>query len=307
VNPRSGNQGLAEVSNELECWLQRRSGKLEVLGPETSLESGITLVGGGDGTLGAFLAQAANRTDTVLGFIPLGTGNDLCRELGIKMRPSKQLASYLDSLLSGRLVKLALWQWQHADRCGTFVNYISLGLDSFVVERFNSQRLRERFPYKNLGRWGNRFAYLVESFRFASVSVPELELISATNCKTLPSASGVLFCNVGSYMGLGRSNIHSDPFDNLMEACLFPNPLTYVKTVHTWLPINPPEFLGNQSQWQLKQLPAGLPLQSDGEFIGYTENAPLNIDFKGFAQILLPSDHWRLRENNEISIADQKS
>lgn len=290
INPRSGSQSFPTTSHSIEQWLHSRPGKLSLLDHNSVLEPGLNIIGGGDGTLGSFLAKSLDRPDVTIGFIPLGTGNDLCRELGITTSSVYRLHDYLNTLLDGSLEKLALWEWQHGMHHGIFVNYISMGLDSYVVERFSTLRHRDRFPFRNLGKLGNRCAYLYEALKHVAVSLPTLELTYPTGHQPLPSASGILFCNVRSYMGLGKSNTLSNPFDTLLEACLLPNPLTYLKTMYPWLPFKPPLFLGSHPQWEIRTLPPGLPIQSDGEFVCMSESKPLIIRFKGFAQVLLPQE-----------------
>lgn len=289
VNPRSGSQLFPSTSNAIERWLQGRSGKLTLLSDDTELKEGLNIIGGGDGTLSSFLAKTLHRPDVTLGFIPLGTGNDLCRELGINLDSVYGLADYLTDLLGGRREKLALWEWQHGIHSGVFANYLSVGLDSCVVERFSTLRHRDRFPFRNMGKVGNRCAYLYEALKHVAVCLPELELSCPAGCQAVPASSGILFSNISSYMGLGRSNSLSNPFDTLLEACLMSNPFTYLKTMYSWLPFSDPTFLGSHARWEVKMLPPGLPIQSDGEFVCMSEESPLRIEFKGFAQVLLPS------------------
>lgn len=70
----------------------------------------LVLVGGGDGTLGE-VANGLAGTETVLGLLPLGTGNSLAKELQIP-RPKRwnrhRLLQAADSLAAGRIQQIDL-------------------------------------------------------------------------------------------------------------------------------------------------------------------------------------------------------
>lgn len=89
---------------------------------------------GGDGTLNLAL-QAVADTDIPLGIIPVGTGNDNARFLGI---PLKDPAAAADVVADGRSRELDCGHIEVSD--GTtkyFLGVMSVGFDSQVTERAN--------------------------------------------------------------------------------------------------------------------------------------------------------------------------
>lgn len=99
--------------------------------------AGPLVVAGGDGLVHLAL-QAAAQSQTELGLIPGGTGNDLARNLGL---PLGDPAAAADLVLDGprRRIDLGLV------RCGAdaprwFANVASFGFDSLVTETANRMR-----------------------------------------------------------------------------------------------------------------------------------------------------------------------
>jgi diacylglycerol kinase (ATP) len=84
----------------------------------------VLIVGGGDGTL----TQAANalaHSDTVLGVLPLGTGNSFAATIGL----DGQLESAIDVIAAGRIVPVDLGKVN--GRC--FANFATIGLPAEVA------------------------------------------------------------------------------------------------------------------------------------------------------------------------------
>ncbi|HUG89207.1 MAG TPA: diacylglycerol kinase family protein [Planctomycetaceae bacterium] len=65
-----------------------RDEALHVAAESARTHGGLIVAAGGDGTINAVISGLMQRPDNVqLGLIPLGTGNDLCRTLGIPLDP----------------------------------------------------------------------------------------------------------------------------------------------------------------------------------------------------------------------------
>ncbi|PTL83490.1 lipid kinase [Vitiosangium sp. GDMCC 1.1324] len=93
-----------------------------------ALESGVRriLIGGGDGTLNAAVQHLLGR-DVTLGVLPLGTGNDFARSLGIP--PSVEAAC--DIIASGYTARVDVGLANGRP----FLNAVSLGLASAIARR----------------------------------------------------------------------------------------------------------------------------------------------------------------------------
>lgn len=94
----------------------------------------LVIVGGGDGTIATVATQLANRGAT-LGVIPLGTGNDFARTVGI---PSDVVAA-CDIIASGRVAQVDLGKVD----TNCFVNVACAGFSGWVARRV-SRDLKQR-------------------------------------------------------------------------------------------------------------------------------------------------------------------
>jgi YegS/Rv2252/BmrU family lipid kinase len=85
----------------------------------------LLIAGGGDGTM-ATIADVLAHSDTVLGVLPLGTGNSFAQTLGIP----EDLEAALDAIVAHRVVKVDLGRVN-----GTyFANFATIGLAAEAAE-----------------------------------------------------------------------------------------------------------------------------------------------------------------------------
>lgn len=96
---------------------------------------------GGDGTLNN-VAQFANKTDCILGIVPMGSGNGFARELGISMDVKKSLQTINN------------WYTKSCDT-GTvndtfFINLMGVGFDAHVTGLFASSKTRGLKTYTRI-------------------------------------------------------------------------------------------------------------------------------------------------------------
>ncbi len=98
------------------------------------------IVAGGDGTMGQAMEglRRSQNPQAALGLIPLGTGNDLARELDLlKVFEHRGLKGLLESLLQDRVVPLDLW---NVGPSSVMANYLSIGTDGWITETFAQRR-----------------------------------------------------------------------------------------------------------------------------------------------------------------------
>lgn len=105
---------------------------------------------GGDGTIGFVLSRLRLRDlgDTEIGLIPLGTGNDLGRALGIfRIYNERGLLACVKRLLKAQCARFDLW-----DINGrlTMASYVSLGMDAAVLHDFDVARKAGKIPTGSL-------------------------------------------------------------------------------------------------------------------------------------------------------------
>lgn len=143
-NPVSGRSRLATRWPDVQRRLSEVFSDAEFLntvgpGDATALarqavDSGCSTViaVGGDGTV----TQVANclvGSQTALGVVPAGTGNDLCRTLGIGA--SVEIA--LQALEDGNLCQMDVGRWTTDRGTGYFLNIAGMGFDAAVADRIN--------------------------------------------------------------------------------------------------------------------------------------------------------------------------
>ena len=128
------------------------------------------LVGGGDGTVSG-VARLLVGTQAVLGVIPLGTGNDFARGLGIPVEPQGAAAV----IASGRVARIDV-----GTANGTpFLNAASVGLSSRLTHQLSPQLKRrwEKLAYPLVAlSTARRFQPFVVKLESAGV-VTELEAL----------------------------------------------------------------------------------------------------------------------------------
>lgn len=104
--------------------------------------AGALVVGGGDGTVNLGL-QAVAGTGVALGAIPMGTGNDIVREVGLPSDPIAAAQVVADALRTGRCRRVDLARVVPAvGPPRWFGGVLGAGFDAMVNERAN----RMRFP-----------------------------------------------------------------------------------------------------------------------------------------------------------------
>jgi diacylglycerol kinase (ATP) len=153
VNPRSRNGAAGRRWAEIEGRVREALGTLEVertAGPRDAeriareaARSGVAriIVAGGDGTTSEVVSgvlEAGLGDRTRLGLLPLGTGGDLARTLGLP----RDLDVVVDGLRRGASRRLDAGRIRYQDRNGKprtsyFLNVASLGISGLVVELVN--------------------------------------------------------------------------------------------------------------------------------------------------------------------------
>ena len=148
INPISGGgigkrvyQQLPQImaafgfnKNEWICEYTQR----EKLIPQTDylLEQSTRLIAvGGDGTIGFILQrlQILDKLNTEVGIIPLGTGNDLSRSLGIyRVYDHHGLLAVTKRLIKANTVSLDIWR---VNQTHTLAAYLSAGMDANILHQ----------------------------------------------------------------------------------------------------------------------------------------------------------------------------
>ena len=145
ANPRAGHGTGARSIQALRDAIRRRDldativlterpGHATTIARELAGSEPRLAVLGGDGTIGE-VADAIAGTDTELAILPMGTGNDVARSLGI---PLDDLDGALDVAFGGRVRAIDVGR----ERERHFVSVLGLGFPAIVAEQANRTRLR---------------------------------------------------------------------------------------------------------------------------------------------------------------------
>ncbi len=136
VNPKAGRGAALSVWKRIGPLLAANPA-IEVILPSSYAETRLVaaqavragiervVAVGGDGTLDAVAAELVH-SDTVLGAIPAGTGNDFCKTTGISLKPEEALRIALSG--STRWIDLGMAAGRHP-----FLNVAGVGFDAEVA------------------------------------------------------------------------------------------------------------------------------------------------------------------------------
>jgi diacylglycerol kinase family enzyme len=168
-----------------------------------AVSAGVRLLAvvGGDGAVLQVLGAVAG-TETVLGVLPLGTGNLVASNLGIPVDPH----GAIDVLCSGAVRQLDLGRARVGGRSWHFAVACGAGLDAEVMASTNPAAKRR------LGR----LAYLASAVR-AAVTVHEAEYrVKADGRPSHGRAAQVLVANLGRVASI-EPRVPIDPADGQLE------------------------------------------------------------------------------------------
>ena len=226
-----------------------------------SLGAPHVLVCGGDGTVNA-AANGLALSNTALGIIPAGRGNDLARALGIPMRP-KESARLLATRISDSSPPIRI---DLGCVNGTyFTTVAAFGLDAAVSRRMRTM---------SVGR-GRRVQYLISAVA---------EVFRYDPCRVVVSGDfgerqfHVFVCataNTPNYGGLYRISPHAKLDDGLLDVCMVcavaPLRAVYL-TLHAMRGshVDEPEVEVCRSRHVHIDSDAPRPLFADGEFLADT-------------------------------------
>lgn len=122
-------QAQALLGANFEWIPTRRAGNGEELAREAAKKYPVIVAMGGDGTVGD-VARGMLGSDATLGVIPVGTGNDFARNIGLKL----DLAECAATILGGVVIKIDVGVVN-----GTpFINNCGTGFDAQVMKTMNT-------------------------------------------------------------------------------------------------------------------------------------------------------------------------
>lgn len=146
VEPALQNKNI-----KYRSFFSEKSGDVARLAKEiTGAHSPVRLIIlGGDGTVNEALQGIENLQDTILGYIPTGSSNDLARDLGISRKPLRAL----EDILNGKLHRMDLGRVTYEDGSSRkFAVSCGIGFDAAVCEEAMNSRLKDTLNKIGLGK-----------------------------------------------------------------------------------------------------------------------------------------------------------
>jgi diacylglycerol kinase family enzyme len=290
VNPAAGNGKGQQVLRLFSPFCHTESIAFPKLSEQLEglPETDVIIVAGGDGTVSSILSHPSlpqNPTKTVL---PLGTANDLGRELGLSgLEIPKNIPRFLDSIPTWPSTSLAVWQLTIDGKHHRFCNYCSLGFEGEVVHTFTEWRRKHS---GRPSRWQNRLQYawsaLASSRRSHSWSLEH----SPNEEPTPLRGHTLIFSNISSYLGFASLATGNRYSDKKLEVTSITGVTKYLRLI-------------GQGLFNLKLLPApaqisencvlkwrhgDVRIQADGEYIGVATAGELKIQLLGFVKVSGP-------------------
>ena len=238
------------------------------------------LIAGGDGTFSRLLAFLLD-INLPVGILPLGTGNDLAREAKVfNLFSLRNPESIIEFYKQAKYKDLSIWKLE-SDQDIYFSNYLSIGFDANTVRDFDY--IRNNYIPKFLqGALLNKFYYFLVGLKNSLSPSINVKLIADKEYDLSSyKLKSVIFSNIQSCMGLGKTNTISSAYENKLEIVMIKNVFNYVGMV---LPFLKPEVLSSVDNFALET--DSKYIQLDGESY-MLKKQKLKVSFAGKVKLLV--------------------
>lgn len=230
------------------------------------------IVVGGDGTLnevvnGLFIQKQCEPKDILLAVIAVGTGNDWVRTFGIPRNYSAAIRAIKEGCSFLQDVGRVTYTESNFAQTRYMVNVAGLGLDAYVIKRFNHMKLKG---------WRGKWLYiysLLSAFFSGRPAGATIEVDGKVIYRKLLLSMAVGICryNGGGVQQLPRAVADDGLFD-----------LTMIRPVHWWHVVFRMRRLFNGEIYSIGHVEYArgksvtitsapiIPLETDGELLGGT-------------------------------------
>lgn len=289
INTQSGRHQGAKVAESVKGLVEIRCLDFSKLPEQLQEASGFDriAVAGGDGTYSSILTSPA-LPPRPIGLIPVGTANDLAREVGTYHafvgRKWHELPSIIDTLTERQL---AIWDLTIDGKTQSFCNYCSLGFEGAVVSDFAAWRTQQ----KTHSSLKNQLMYTWFGLRRMGSILNGLSIRSDTSDTSEPielaPTRGIILSNIKSHMGIGMTTLESDPTDTLIECVKASSPLDYLRMIACrYNLLSPLKSAHRGTDISVDNIPPHTHVQLDGEALPPIQSGSMRITFRKFVTLL---------------------
>lgn len=305
-NPAAGNRRAGKAFEDVRDALARSEIDFELvltnapreairLAGEMAADFDLIVAAGGDGTIQEVVhGILESRTSTPLGIIPLGTGNDLAKLIGMSLKPEEAIRQLQEADIIPYDTGYVRWrnhgsgEWNHAP----FINAVGIGFDAVVAsESKRYKRVGGMLSYflgifRALALWPRpdvRVERLGESLRLMYGGVTE-----PADSSILMHEGRLFMAAVGNGRTIGGGfniNPYASPIDGLLDLCFVEN-VTYprlpilIPQVVRGTHLKAPEVLSERlTSLRIVSEKIGIPLHFDGEVLT-TEAAEIEVSVR---------------------------
>ena len=294
INPRSSSGNGGKIWKELEPVIDASDISYQVLKTEypghaiklaaqvpeqEPGESRVIAVMGGDGSLNEVLNGSHLTEDTIIGYIPSGSGNDFARGMHLPVVPNQALRHILNPK-DIHTLDYGFTTYGEKDRKRRFLVSSGIGYDAAVCYRIESSKIKKIFNMIHLGKLAY-FVLGVEQVlkcKMASgtLTIDDNETIELNNL-------AFMSCHNLPYQGGGwKFAPDATPNDGLLDLCVVTAKNRWDFFLSLILCLLGARHVNRKTVHMIRckkaslHLDTKLPAHTDGEVIGYYQD----LDFQ---------------------------
>ncbi|MDC0358272.1 diacylglycerol kinase family protein, partial [Oligoflexia bacterium] len=272
------------------------------------------LVAGGDGTVSLVLSYLMVQKVKV-GILPLGTGNDLAKELGVyKLFSAKDPLPAIRFFETADVRKLSVWKLKFGAELMQeliFCNYVSFGFDAAVVSDFTRLRAANGWLARLFGKIANRALYALAASKNLNHFLPQAVQVRDLGTDQVISSPkrlrSLFFSNISSVMGLGSSNKASDGFDQCLELNVITTIWNYLAMLLKFRRPWPTPVAYSSVGWEISGLAPTSHVQVDGEAKDDLKLSTYRIELAGWVYMLGAVQNARILNCEPVSPGGTKN
>ena len=247
-----------------------------------ALDSDVLLICGGDGTVHNIINDivSCNIDVPAISVYPMGTGNDLCRSLGLYKYKNDVIPLLEKLITSPAYTSLDIFS---VNESVLFINYISFGYDAYILSLYESwvNRLKEFKVFE---------VTLLKKFFFIVVGLCAALFYRKKVFESLSKRTciNVIVSNLRTYAGGSIISENSSMADKAVVVSYISSKLEYVKLILNLFRLLP---------FDISPESKGMPLLLD-----FRGNVPIQLDGEDYTRKLCDAKEFNISHRGKIQI-----